>query len=178
MLAKICKTNHMKTIRNLILLIAGLNLLNCENSPSTMPNPLIRVDLTHKMPKKKKILLPSAIDLDCLKKINLCDNNQCQNFVINWRVADFEKERYFVAVDVAAAGEKNIGEASASIVETKEANTIQVSINWSYHRGCQSGEKSFSTMITLNDVSCKKPADRGLLKKKAATQPSTQPTAK
>lgn len=151
-----------------LLIVLTLTLaspLGCKSSPSTMPNPLVRVDLSSRLPRKILKILPAAIDLDCHRKVELAAAGKRQAFVVNWRVADLKGRRHFTAVDVAPVSGPTIGSAQAAVNAGKgDTEKVQVTLHWSFQQGCTSGSADKLLEISAADSSCKSPQPKNLLR--------------
>lgn len=159
----------LRTLLTSTVLAALAAPLACGSSAQTIPNPLVRVDLSQRIDPKIRKLLPAAIDLDCHAKVTLGDAKiREQSFVINWRVADLKNKRYLTAVDVAPAAGEAKGKASASVgIASKDGQKLPVTIHYRYQEGCSdsvSGTKLFR--ITTTHASCKGSQPKNLLPSK------------
>ncbi len=162
------RRNLIRTLSSLTALVALVAPLACGSGAQTMPNPLIRLDLSQRIDAKIRRLLPAAIDLDCHVKLTLGDATvRQQSFVINWRVADLKRRRYFTAVDVAPAAGEAKGKASASVGITSKEGRIPVTIHYHFQEGCSDSVSQTKTFhISTTHASCKGSQPTNLLRRK------------
>jgi hypothetical protein len=158
----------LTTLTALIALVASTAPLACGSGAQSMPNPLVRVDLSQRIDAKTRRLLPAAIDLDCHVKLTLGDPNVAQQtFVVNWRVADLKGKRYLTAVDVAPAAGPTKGSASAAVgMASKDGTKLPVTLHWKFQQGCSdsvSQAKRFE--LSTTHASCKGSQPTNLLRK-------------
>lgn len=160
---------------HLIALGAVIYPLACDSGSATMPNPLVRQDLSSKLPKKVRVRLPSAIDFDCHQKVVLSADGAQQEFVVNWRVADVDGVRYMMAVDVQPSGKTsgakspkasgNIGQFKREGQGAKSVDSIAVTISWEAQKGCGRVQQTKQLVVRSDHASCKSPQPKGLIKK-------------
>ncbi|MBW2735167.1 MAG: hypothetical protein JRH20_22525 [Deltaproteobacteria bacterium] len=162
---------------HLLVLVLFVGPLACDAGPATMPNPLVRLDVSSKLPPKVRRRLPSAIDLDCHDEVVLQAEGAKQTFIINWRVVDVDGARYMMAIDVQPSGTTSGAKspkASGTIGQFKRegqgksgVDSVSVVISWQAQKGCSQLKETKLLTVRSDHASCKSPQPGGLLKKPA-----------
>lgn len=160
---------------HLMLFSALIGPLACDSGQATMPNPLVRADLSSKFPKALRGRLPSAIDLDCHQKVTLQADGAKQEFIVNWRVADVDNVRYMMAVDVQPSGKTSgasspkasgtIGQLERKGEGKRSVDSVPVIISWQAQKGCSQLKETKQLVVRSNHASCKSSQPKGLIKK-------------
>jgi len=160
-------------IRSLFLLLF-VGPLACDAGSATMPNPLVRLDVSSKLPPKVRQRLPSAIDLDCHDEVLLQADGAKQAFTINWRVVDVDGARYMMAIDVQPSGTTSGAKspkASGTIGQLKRegqgkaaVDSVPVVISWQAQKGCSQLKETKMLEVRSDHASCKSSQPAGLLK--------------
>ena len=151
--------------KSTILALLALTLATCSEG-GTIPSPLVRVDLSDKLPAKVQRRLRAAdTGFECHRKVGLTSQGASQQFIVTWRVFEAETGvRYVTAVGVETDGPFTGARAPSgtAVVEDPRpreggGNAVRVRIQWQATKGCSSISARTVEQLDSQDPSCKPP---------------------
>lgn len=154
-------------------LVAAAYAACSSSGGGSIPNPLIRVDFSDKIPKRLRARAHGGIPLACTKQVTLEASGADQRFVASWRALDIDGVRYVTAVEVVPEG-KTRGASSPTATAAvgglerkgpgdKTHDQVHVTISWRAHKGCGQVEQTRRITLAADDPSCKSTQPKNLL---------------